>query len=91
MPNIVLLLLCLAIGITLRRFHRVPDNAHTTLNVFIIHVAFPALILAQVHGLHLEASLLLSVLMPWLMFVTGPHCFARPHDISGCRQRPRAH
>ncbi len=75
MQNIILLLLCLAIGIALRRFHRVPDTAHTTLNVFILHVAFPALILAQVHGLHLEAALLLSVLMPWLVFVTGAALF----------------
>jgi len=73
--NIILLLLCLAIGIALRRFNRVPDNAHTTLNVFIIYVAFPALILAQVHGLHLEAPLLFSVMMPWLMFVIGAALF----------------
>ena len=71
MQNIILLLLCLVIGIALRRFNRVPDNAHTTLNVFIIHVAFPALILSQVHGLHLNATLLVSVLMPWTMFVIG--------------------
>jgi predicted permease len=75
MQNIVLLLLCLAIGIALRRFQRIPDNAHTTLNVFIIHVAFPALILAQVHGLHLEPALFLSVLMPWVMFVIGASLF----------------
>jgi predicted permease len=49
MHNIILLILCLAIGVALRRFGRVPDNAHTTLNTFIIHVAFPALILGQVH------------------------------------------
>ena len=29
MQNIILLILCLAIGIALRRFGRVPDNAHT--------------------------------------------------------------
>jgi predicted permease len=75
MQNIILLLLCLAIGIALRRFDRVPDNAHTTLNVFIIYVAFPALILSQVHGLHLDATLLVSVLMPWAMFAIGGSFF----------------
>ena len=75
MQNIIPLIVCLAIGVALRRFGRVPDNTHTTLNTFIIHVAFPALILSQVHGLHLEPKLLLSVLMPWLMFVVGAALF----------------
>jgi hypothetical protein len=75
MQNIILLILCLAIGIVLRRSGRAPDNAHTTLNTFIIHVAFPALILSQVHGLHLQSNLLLSVLMPWLMFMVGAALF----------------
>ncbi len=71
MQNIILLLLCFAIGIALRRFNRVPDNAHISLNAFIIHVAFPALILSQVHGLQLNSRLFASVLMPWIMFVIG--------------------
>ncbi|HTI79814.1 MAG TPA: AEC family transporter [Acetobacteraceae bacterium] len=75
MQNIILLLLCLAIGIALRGFGRVPDNAHTTLNTFIIYVAFPALILVQVHGLHLEPALLFPVSMPWLLFIIGAGVF----------------
>lgn len=75
MQNIILLITCLAIGIALRAFGRVPDNAHTTLNTFIIYVAFPALILVQVHGLHLEPRLLFSVSMPWLLFATGAALF----------------
>jgi predicted permease len=75
MQNIILLILCLAIGIVLRWSGRAADNAHTTLNTFIIHVAFPALILSQVHGLHLQSNLLLSVLMPWLMFLVGAALF----------------
>lgn len=75
MQNIILLLLCLAIGVALRGFGRVPDNAHTTLNSFIIYVAFPALILVQVHGLHLEPRMLLSVSMPWLLFIVGAGLF----------------
>jgi predicted permease len=75
MQNIILLVLCMTIGIALRRSGRMPDNAHTTLNVFIIHAAFPALILSQLHGLHLESALIFSVLMPWLMFVIGAAFF----------------
>ena len=75
MQNIILLLVCLTVGVALRRTNRIPEIAHTTLNSFIIHVAFPALILSQVHGLHLDATLLLSVLMPWLTFVVGAAFF----------------
>lgn len=75
MNNIVLLLACLVIGFALRRFGRVPENAHATLNAFIINVAFPALILTQVHNLHLKPDLLLSVMMPWLMFIVGAILF----------------
>lgn len=75
MHNIILLLLCVAIGVVLSRSGRMPDNAHTTLNTFVIYVAFPALILTQVHGLHFEPNLLLAVLMPWLTFVFGAVLF----------------
>jgi predicted permease len=75
MSNIVLLVVCLAIGLALRASRRVPDNAHTTLNTFIIYAAFPALILTQVHGLHFESTLIFSILMPWFLFAMGAGLF----------------
>jgi hypothetical protein len=36
MENIVLLILCFGLGIILKRSGRLPDNAHTALNGFII-------------------------------------------------------
>jgi predicted permease len=68
-------LLCLAAGILLRRFNKVPDNAHVTLNGFIIHVALPALILSQIHAISLNATLLYSVAMPWMLFIVGAGVF----------------
>src|SRR5271166_4376823 len=75
MQNIALLLLCLTAGIVLRRLGRVPDNAHLALNGFIINLALPALILSQIHAIHLDATLLYSVSMPWVLFVTGAAVF----------------
>ena len=75
MQNIILLLFCLSAGILLRRYGRVPDNAHLTLNGFIIYVALPALILAQIHGIHLDPTLLYSISMPWLLFLSGAALF----------------
>jgi hypothetical protein len=45
MDNVAMLFVCLAIGMALRKFRRIPDNAHTTINAFIINVALPALVL----------------------------------------------
>jgi len=68
MTNIAMLVVCLLVGMILRRAGKVPDNAHVSINAFIIHVALPALILGQVHGLRLTPDLLFPVSMPWVLF-----------------------
>ena len=75
MTNIAMLIACLLGGIVLRKTRRMPDNAHAALNAFIIHVALPALILGQLHGLQLAPDLLLPVLMPWLLFLMSTVAF----------------
>jgi len=66
--NIILLILCFIVGILLRRFRRMPDNASATLNSFIIHVSLPALTLLYIHQLKLSGDVLLVGLMAWLVF-----------------------
>jgi predicted permease len=68
MNNLILLILCFIAGMLLRRFKRMPDNAHATLNSFIIHVSLPALTLLYIHGLHLSADVFLVAAMAWLVF-----------------------
>jgi predicted permease len=68
MTNIAMLVVCLLAGMILRATRRVPDNAHQAINGFIIHVALPALILGQIHGLRLTPDLLFPVSMPWVLF-----------------------
>jgi predicted permease len=75
MGNIVLLFACLVIGMALRKSGRVPDNAHTSLNAFIIHVSLPAVTLLEIHRIALAPDLLYSVAMPWLMFALGAGFF----------------
>lgn len=75
MDNIAMLFLCLAIGMALRKFNRVPDNAHTTINAFIINVALPALVLQQIHSVKLDPALVYAVLMPWLLFAASAALF----------------
>jgi predicted permease len=75
MTNIAMLVICLVIGMVLRRTRRMPDQAHVPINSFIIHVALPALILGQIHGLRLTPELLYPVSMPWLLFALSVPVF----------------
>jgi malate permease and related proteins len=75
MDNIVMLFACLAIGMALRRFNRMPDSAHISINAFIIHVSLPALTLLQIHAVRLDPALFYAVGMPWLIFVASALLF----------------
>jgi predicted permease len=75
MTNIAMLVVCLLVGMILRWAGRVPDNAHVAINAFIIHVALPALILGQIHGLQLTPELLFPVSMPWVLFALSVPVF----------------
>ena len=71
MNNYILLGACLLLGIILRRSGRLPDNAASSLNGFVVHISLPALTLTYVHGLKLDTSLILPALMAWVMFGFG--------------------
>jgi hypothetical protein len=74
MTTISLLAVGLPAGPLLRIARRVPD-AHLTLQGFIVHVALPALVLGQIHGLRLTTNLLGPVSMPWLLFMLSAMIF----------------
>lgn len=71
MSNFVVLGACFLLGILLRRSGRLPDNAAAALNGFVVHISLPALTLTYVHGLKLDATLILPALMAWIMFGLG--------------------
>lgn len=75
MNNIILLFACLGIGMALRWSGRAPDNAHTSINAFVIHVSLPALTLLQVHAVTIDTTLAYAVLMPWLLFLASVALF----------------
>ena len=76
MTNVIMLIGCLLAGAGLRVAGRLPENAHVTINGYIIHLALPALILGQIHGVRLTSALLWPVLMPWLLFAMSAGIFA---------------
>jgi malate permease and related proteins len=71
MSNIILLVACLLSGMAIGRMKRFPPDAHLSFNAFILHISLPALILLQIHHLHLRPDVLYSIGMPWMLFVTG--------------------
>ncbi len=68
MANIILLAVCLLAGIVLKRTGRFPAATPAALNGFIIHISLPALAILHIHNLKIDASLLLTALMAWLLF-----------------------
>lgn len=75
MSNFLMLVICLAAGIVLRRAGRVGDNAHQALNAVIVHLALPAVTLRTLHGFEFDREHLMPVLMPWLLFAVGAGLF----------------
>jgi hypothetical protein len=63
-----MLFVCLVAGMALRLGDRVPPNAHLAINGFIINIALPALVLAQIHDMQPDPALIWPVLMPWIVF-----------------------
>lgn len=86
MANLVLLVVCLAAGMLLRRTGRFPDGTAGALNGFIIHISLPALALLHVHGIRLDSSLLFPASMAWLLFGTGLVFF---HAVGRALKLPR--
>ena len=75
MSNLLLLVVCLAAGMMLRRCGRAADNAHLALNALIIHLALPAVTLRTLHGFEFDPEHLMPVLMPWALFAIGAALF----------------
>ena len=71
MANIGILPVCFVFGMLLRWSGRIPDNASSSLNAFIINVSLPALTLLHVHGLQWDNSLVYPVSMAWGLFGVG--------------------
>ena len=75
MVNFILIGVCIAAGVLLRRLKLLPENAHKSINVWIIYMAIPAVALKYIPAIQWSNDLLLPALMPvivwcgsWLVF-----------------------
>lgn len=72
MSNIAVVIIALIIGLLLQRTKRFPDNAASTLNLYVIYVALPALILAEIPKLSFSHEALIPVAAAWaIMFLSA--------------------
>lgn len=76
MANIILMIVCLLAGMVLRRTGRFPDTAPAAFNGYVIHVALPAAALLYLHSIQFDASMIMTPLMPWLLFLLSWGFFA---------------
>lgn len=75
MAVMLLIIVSFVIGILLRRFKLLPDNAHTVLNSFIIYVSLPALVIKSLRVIPMTPAYFSAALMPWLMFLIAAALF----------------
>lgn len=71
MSNLLVILICLAIGLLLQRNRRLPDSFAISLNAYVIYVALPALVLFEIPHLRLDAHALLPIVFAWLMMAVS--------------------
>ncbi|MEN8139702.1 MAG: AEC family transporter [Thermodesulfobacteriota bacterium] len=92
MTNFILIFICLAAGQLLQRRADIEaDEAARSLNLYVIYVALPALVLAQVPGLSFSPELWIVIAMPWLMvawavllLLACQRLFNWPRAVMGC-------
>ncbi len=75
MSNFLMLVACLTAGLLLRRFKRLPEQAHVAINTIILHVSLPAVTLRYLHRFPFDIGQLWPVLMPWALFIIGAATF----------------
>ena len=72
MSNIVVVIICLLVGLLFQRSKHLPENAAASLNGYVIYVALPALILAEIPKLTLNHEALIPVIAAWsVMFFSA--------------------
>lgn len=64
--NLLLVAICLLGGVALRRAGLFPADGHRALNAWVLYVALPALVLAKMGGVRLDAHVIVPASMAWL-------------------------
>lgn len=68
MANLVLLVLCFFVGVIARRSRTLPEDSHRVINAWVMFVSLPALVFRAIHSAAIDARLLASAGLLWLIF-----------------------
>lgn len=71
MSNIAVVVIALVIGLLLQKTKRFPDNAASTLNLYVIYIALPALILSEIPKLSFTHEALIPVVAAWIVMLVS--------------------
>ncbi|MGV3620561.1 MAG: AEC family transporter [Archangium sp.] len=69
MANLVLLVLCFLVGLLARRSNAFPADSNRAINAWVMFVSLPALVFRAIHGVKLDATLLVGAASLWLVFI----------------------
>lgn len=69
MSNFILLVAALLLGLIFAHRNWMPENAGAVLNAWVLRIALPALILAQIPRIGFDASLVFAAAGPWLVML----------------------
>lgn len=67
MSNILLAVICLAIGKALQNTRNFPESSAQVLNSYVIYIALPALILVRMPTITFDANVIAPVLIAWMV------------------------
>lgn len=68
MEQLLLLVVCMLIGVSLQFVKDFPKNAHQSLNLFVIYVSLPAIALYHIPKIEISYDLLFPIGVPWIGF-----------------------
>ncbi|HWV16901.1 MAG TPA: AEC family transporter [Cellvibrio sp.] len=71
MSNLIVIVVCLAMGLLLQRNRSLPDSLAVSLNTYVIYLALPAVVLAEIHHLKIDSHALLPILFAWLVMAAS--------------------
>lgn len=65
MSNLLVIVICLGAGLLLQRLRKMPENSSAVLNQYVINIALPALVLAELPKITLNTEVAIPVLASW--------------------------
>lgn len=69
MSNFLLILICIACGMAIKRSNMLPENSHKSINIFIIYLALPSVSFKYLPYIKWNPELLLLVLSPVIVWL----------------------